>query len=73
MFIISYIIFQLEIILNKPGPNKITLASCTCPAGLVRCHHMATVLFHIVQTVSCTDLECIWTRRGNLTDEPKCK
>ena len=50
----------LQITLGDAG---IQSATCTCPRGQYRCHHMACIYLYGVFNVSCTDVECYWKWR----------
>ncbi|KAF5283526.1 hypothetical protein FQR65_LT13847 [Abscondita terminalis] len=48
-------------------------ATCTCPRGLVKCHHMASLCIYAHHNVSITDQECAWAapRASNIQKYPQ--
>lgn len=63
-----YILFQLfyEFVLlqiSLQDNETILSATCTCPRGEFKCHHVAATLIYCVKNVSKTDATCQWSRR----------
>ena len=49
----------LQISVNQ---QQVTLAHCTCPRGLHKCHHMASLLVWTEKNVSRTGVACQWSK-----------
>ncbi|XP_065191124.1 uncharacterized protein LOC135822310 [Sycon ciliatum] len=58
--------YDVEIELGSEG--GVVRASCTCPKGQGRCHHMAAALVYANKNVSSTDRECSWTVRKGTSE-----
>lgn len=65
----------LKVTINEKCLEKISSASCTCPAGLTgRCSHVAAILFYIHLNISSTDVSCKWKeRKDNLVRKTESK
>lgn len=44
-------------------------ATCSCPRGLSKCHHMAAALLQAKQTISQTDVACTWKAPSKTHDD----
>lgn len=44
--------------------KNIEHASCTCPTGLTKCHHMVSLLLHGHNNISVTDISCSWSKKS---------
>ncbi|KAK4884502.1 hypothetical protein RN001_000773 [Aquatica leii] len=51
--------YQVEVLFDDTW--HISSASCECPRGQVRCHHMATLLLFGHYNYSSTDISCKWS------------
>nr|CAI5864959.1 unnamed protein product [Callosobruchus analis] len=43
-------------------------ATCNCPRGQLRCHHMAALIVFARDNISVTDKECMWSKPKQLRD-----
>ncbi|KAM7315155.1 uncharacterized protein ISCGN_004938 [Ixodes scapularis] len=50
------------------NPKTVARATCNCPRGSLRCHHMAALLLFAHKNISCTDRACTWTMKTTSKD-----
>ncbi|VEN40642.1 unnamed protein product [Callosobruchus maculatus] len=43
-------------------------ATCNCPRGQMRCHHMAALILFARDNISVTDKECVWSKPKQVRD-----
>ncbi|XP_015377328.1 PREDICTED: uncharacterized protein LOC107171593 [Diuraphis noxia] len=51
--------------------ENIDHASCTCPTGLTKCHHMVSLLLHGHTNISVIDIAYSWSK--NVQNKINCK
>jgi hypothetical protein len=61
-------IYAVEVSINDSG---VPSGKCECPRGQYRCHHMASVMLHMVKNLTCTDTLCTWQQKGQTSAEKK--
>ncbi|KAG5866625.1 hypothetical protein JTB14_035102 [Gonioctena quinquepunctata] len=64
---VKSMVFDREVSINVDN-DTILDVSCTCPRGLVKCHHIAALCIYGHHNVSVTDQACRWSapRQGNV-------
>ena len=46
--------------IQMSGSKSVTKATCCCPRGQLKCHHMVALLIYGHRNISCTDISCQW-------------
>ncbi|KAG5870683.1 hypothetical protein JTB14_003881 [Gonioctena quinquepunctata] len=60
--------YSIEVSINVDD-DTILDVSCTCPRGLVKCHHIAALCIYGHHNVSVTDQACRWSAPSMSTEE----
>nr|CAI5849804.1 unnamed protein product [Callosobruchus analis] len=58
--------YNVEVEFNSEWVIK--SATCNCPRGQLRCHHIATLILFARDNISVTDKECMWSKPKQLRD-----
>nr|CAI5832638.1 unnamed protein product [Callosobruchus analis] len=58
--------YNVEVEFNSEWVIK--SATCNCPRGQLRCHHMAALILFARDNISVTDKECMWSKPKQLRD-----
>ena len=55
--------FALFLQIHLSLSMKVLSATCTCPRGKFRCHHIAVAVLHAQKIIASTDAECRWIKK----------
>nr|CAI5834333.1 unnamed protein product [Callosobruchus analis] len=58
--------YNVEVEFNSEWVIK--SATCNCPRGQLRCHHMAALILFARDNISVTDKKCMWSKPKQLRD-----